>query len=66
MTDLKAPLEERLRSSPVGGSDLVLSRGPHDGHAVVLPPQQRRQGIKTPLKGWKQIIEEIQLGISTD
>lgn len=38
--------------------DLVLGRGPHDRHPVVLPPQQRRQGIKTPLKVKKQKIEE--------
>lgn len=31
-------------------SDLVLGRGPHDRHPVILPPQQRQQGIKTPLK----------------
>lgn len=31
-------------------SDLVPGRGPHDRHPVILPPQQRQQGIKTPLK----------------
>lgn len=39
-------------------SDLVLGRGPHDRHPVVLPPQQRQQGIKTPLKVKKQTLEE--------